>query len=367
MKDIVTKTDFVSVLTADEFNINMEELENLIPAGGLLFLDGADRQQLARAISIHAAGATFYNTGGTANAILLDNSAAYVLPLAYFNGMVAEFRADTTNTLAVTVNANGIGVAAVTDDSGAPLTGGEIASGKQYRIRYNTTGPRFEIIASSSSALSPVTAGDGIDVSSNVVSVDIPGLTDESTVASNDTVMIWDASAGALREMTVANLTAGSGGGKVLQALQAVKTDQFSHATINTWVAIPGITRTLPSLASAGSKVLVRAVVHAGLGVNNPAAIRLTRNGVVIPGSTGSTATGSRVNAASAAESLGGNHVMVITTEFLDSPSTTAATTYAVEIIHPTGTVRVNRTENDLDSAVTFNCSSVISVQEIGA
>ena len=47
----------------------------------------------------------------------------------------------------------------------------------------------------------------------------ITGQTAETTVADDDTVLIHDTSASALRKMTVANLVANAGGGKVLQVV----------------------------------------------------------------------------------------------------------------------------------------------------
>jgi len=59
------------------------------------------------------------------------------------------------------------------------------------------------------SATTTISGGSGISVSgAGVVALDIAGLTDETSVASNDTVAFRDTSAGANREATIANLVA---------------------------------------------------------------------------------------------------------------------------------------------------------------
>jgi hypothetical protein len=59
----------------------------------------------------------------------------------------------------------------------------------------------------------PLTFSTGVNRSSNTVTLDINGLTEETTIASGDFVAIYDVSAAAIRKMTRANFVTGLSGG----------------------------------------------------------------------------------------------------------------------------------------------------------
>jgi len=155
--------------------------------------------------------------------------------------------------------------------------------------------------------------------------------------------------------------------GKVLQVVSVTKTDTFSAsvaAGANT--AITGLSVTItPQLAS--SKVLIFGTVF-GRGSN--------QNGFNAALARGSTlinlgdAAGSRSRAGGAGYVDTTFHVAGIPLMFLDSPATTAATTYNIYAINldiGTRTVFVNRSENDSDTVNYVRTSSVITVMEISA
>ena len=86
----------------------------------------------------------YYVAGGTANVITLTATGKTVAPSEYFNGLTLEFEIGTTSTAAVTANVNGLGARSVYLN-GVALTGGELLTGKRVRLKYNTTGPVFDV------------------------------------------------------------------------------------------------------------------------------------------------------------------------------------------------------------------------------
>ena len=68
-----------------------------------------------------------------------------------------------------------------------------------------------------------VNAPDGSVGNSQVASTIITGQTAETSIATDDTVLIHDTSAGALRKMTRANFVSGIGGELILQLFLAYK------------------------------------------------------------------------------------------------------------------------------------------------
>jgi hypothetical protein len=115
------------------------------------------------------------------------------------------------------------------------------------------------------------------------------------------------------------------GAGAVLQVVQVVKTDQFTSAT-NGFVDITGLSASITP-SSASSKILILATITAGAGFQNNLGFNLVRNSTNINQSTGSTSNRTLTqNYGTAYQSI----TSPIT--FLDSPSTTSATTYKIQM-----------------------------------
>ena len=113
--------------------------------------------------------------------------------------------------------------------------------------------------------------------------------------------------------------------GSVLQVVQTVKTDQFTSAT-NGFVDITGLSASITP-SSATSKILIFATITAGAGANNNLGFNLVRNSTNINQSTGSSLNRTLTqNYGTAYQSI----TSPIT--FLDSPSTTSATTYKIQM-----------------------------------
>ena len=167
----------------------------------------------------------------------------------------------------------------------------------------------------------------------------------------------------------VTGLPAGVGG-KILQVVQTVKTDTFT-STSGSLTDITGMSAAITPSASS-SKVLVTVVMNVGIThIDRYAVFQLVRGSTAIAlGDASSSRTrGSfahvRVDANGSA-----NEVETKTITFLDSPSTTSATTYKMQGLVQTASspsFTVNRSGGDSDAAHGFRVASTITLIEIGA
>ncbi len=150
--------------------------------------------------------------------------------------------------------------------------------------------------------------------------------------------------------------------GSVLQVVQTVKTDSFS-TTSGTPVDITGMSASITP-TSASSKILVLCQVSTG-GDDRTPRVNLVRNSTTLmqPASDGSTI-------GSDARISQGRHLVSGTIQFLDSPATTSATTYKLQLFNgfvtDGGTVWFNRSGFQ-GSGVTEYVTSSITLMEIAA
>jgi hypothetical protein len=154
---------------------------------------------------------------------------------------------------------------------------------------------------------------------------------------------------------------AGSGGGKILQVVQATKTDTAS-VTGSTFSSVFTASIT-PS--SASSKVLVMAFLSVGGATSNYPNIRLTKSSTVLL--QGDTA-GSRTRVTAMGNPGVAGAMNALTINYLDSPSSTSALTYEIELAsHSTGAVYLNRSGTDTDGATISRAASTLILMEVGA
>jgi len=165
---------------------------------------------------------------------------------------------------------------------------------------------------------------------------------------------------GALPAIDGSALTNLPGGGKVLQVVSTTKTTSYSMSSL-TWTDVPGLSVSI-SPAATSSKVLIS--IHINLctstaGYNT--LFRILRDTTAIGVATDATsnnATGMHWdgNVGYAMTSSGSSH--------LDSPSTTASTTYKIQIKgSPNATSYVNTTAEGSASRT----ASTFTLMEIGA
>ena len=145
--------------------------------------------------------------------------------------------------------------------------------------------------------------------------------------------------------------------GKVLQVVSTTKTDVFS-TTSTSFVDVTGISVSITP-TSATSKILVIVQMQASQGSSSDSIYRLLRGATVIAVST----SGSSKNGFGQVSSSYANSMFTIGVTFLDSPTTTSATTYKVQCVVDGGTTYVNRR----GAAADYGGSSTITVMEIAA
>jgi len=173
---------------------------------------------------------------------------------------------------------------------------------------------------------------------------------------------------GALPAIDGSALTGMPAGGKVLQVLQTIKTDTFSTSARNDNPAsITGLSVTITP-SSTSSKILVMFNIGMiGNSSGNSEALTLRRNSTDI--SIGDASGNRRRASITSADNDSGHAGYSVGHQYLDSPSTTAATTYGVTIGgNGSVTMHINRSNRDINDTFNDNRSvSTITVMEIGA
>ena len=154
--------------------------------------------------------------------------------------------------------------------------------------------------------------------------------------------------------------------GSVLQVVSTTKTDTFSTASA-TFVDLTGMSVTITP-RSTSSTIFVSYSVNRGYSIALIPAWQILRGATAI--CIGDAAS-LRTRASSGAY-VGGSgdpvgSIMTTSMIFLDSPATTSATTYKLQIKSDAGggTVYVNRTAADNDSSSWIRTASTITVMEI--
>jgi len=162
--------------------------------------------------------------------------------------------------------------------------------------------------------------------------------------------------------VTSAKLASGTGG-KVLQVLQAVKTDTFSSAATS-YTDLTGITLDITPSATS-SKILVMTQLTMAVDVGGQPALQLLRDSTSLNlGAAASSRT--RATTSFFTEATWENTPVSII--YLDSPSSTSALTYKVQgFATGSNVIYVNRSGADSDTAAYYRSGSSIVLMEIGA
>ena len=161
--------------------------------------------------------------------------------------------------------------------------------------------------------------------------------------------------------------------GSVLQVVQGIKTDTFVTSATVTDTAVTGLTVSITPTSSS-SKILV--FCNLGIAAENAqgGAAKLTRtiSATTTQLSLADTA-GSRSRGSFAGSGYRGsayNYLLMLwhqSLTFLDSPATTSAITYGVQVSSISVGTYINRTGTDSDSADMYRGVSYITVMEIAA
>ena len=206
-------------------------------------------------------------------------------------------------------------------------------------------------IAGIASVTSSVTAPSFVGSGANLT--DIPDSAIATLTASKLT--------GALPAISGANLT-GISGGKILQVVSTTKTDPFSSSSTS-YVDVTGLSATITP-ASSSNKIMVL-VTACGNTNGSKGYGRIVRDSTAI---AVGDADGSKVQATfDMNNAASGNRGQSYVGSILDSPNTTSATTYKLQIRHENGAgnANINRLHVNDDSAVNGRYSSTITLMEV--
>jgi hypothetical protein len=140
-------------------------------------------------------------------------------------------------------------------------------------------------------------------------------------------------------------------GGKILQVVSTTKSDVFT-TTSQSYVDVTGLAATITP-SSVSSKILLIANISYSANNGRDGNFQILRNSTVIPtGVTGSVLNG-----------VYSFSMFSLAQSFLDSPATTSATTYKIQVYVSAETIFVNRRALD----TTFTGQSTITLMEIAA
>ena len=147
----------------------------------------------------------------------------------------------------------------------------------------------------------------------------------------------------------------------IVQVLSVTKTDTFT-TTSATFVDITGLTVTITP-TSATNKILIFSDIQTS-DTGNVVSIVLLRNSTAI---CIGDAAGTRAQASAASRIASSADARTQSLNFLDSPATTSATTYKIQIKTSSPTAYVNRSGQDSDSSAFARTASTITVMEVSA
>ncbi len=152
--------------------------------------------------------------------------------------------------------------------------------------------------------------------------------------------------------------------GGILQVVSTTKTDTFSTSSTS-FTDITGLSASITP-SSTSSKIYVVVSCNASADSDRLVNLRLLRDSTPI--SIGDAA-GSRSQSSAYFYENGGNNKGLqlhnIPVTFLDSPSTTSTVEYKIDIKTNTGTITVNKTHSDTDTADYPRLASTITLMEV--
>jgi hypothetical protein len=158
-----------------------------------------------------------------------------------------------------------------------------------------------------------------------------------------------------------------SGVGKVLQVVSTAKTDTFSMSG-PTFTDVTGLSASITPSSASNKIMIIVSIMGTSDSINSTFMSRLMRGATAIGISD---ASGNRIRTTwGTNDTPGGAVSMSISLTFLDSPNTTSATTYKVQLSETRnegGTVYVNRQNSDSDDVQVPRGISTITVMEIAA
>jgi len=150
-------------------------------------------------------------------------------------------------------------------------------------------------------------------------------------------------------------------GGKILQVVQTVKTDEFTGAGA-AWRDVTGMTATITP-SSSSNKIIV--MYSIGISAADPTGLRLYRGATHIAFGDAGPAGSQQGNVGNESYSGDGNRGFQYNMTYVDSPATTSATTYKLQTFTHSGSHYVNRTVNNTGSNYHIRGISTITLVEV--
>jgi hypothetical protein len=148
----------------------------------------------------------------------------------------------------------------------------------------------------------------------------------------------------------------------VVQVKSVTKTNTFT-TTSTSFVDLTDLTLSITPTSASNKILCFYSVIASGLAGINMGGINLVRGATAI---SQADAAGLRTVASSIVPELAGATSGLVSNSFLDSPATTSATTYKLQIrTGGAGTIVVNRTGTDTDNAVFFRGTSSLTIMEV--
>ena len=190
--------------------------------------------------------------------------------------------------------------------------------------------------------------------SSGSVSIDAPAST---TGGADLTYTLPDATTGGVIRTTTTP-------GGILQVVSTTKTDTFSSSTVDTFVDITGLSAAITPISTSNKILIFYDLQMSGTELFF---IQLVRGSTAIK--VGDSDSSNRVECTAGGIVQSGNNdkVQQIAGTFLDSPSTTSATTYKIQgrVYSSSKSFSVNRSINDSDTTHAGRGASTITLMEV--
>jgi len=148
--------------------------------------------------------------------------------------------------------------------------------------------------------------------------------------------------------------------GGILQVVSTTKTDTFTTSSTS-FTDITGLSASITPSSTSSKIIVIAEIGIADVATANSVNFRLVRGATAI--GVGDAA-GTRLRS-SFRQTLTADRGVSSSMTFLDSPSTSATTTYSVQIATETVAVYVNRTASDADTPARGRTASTITLMEI--
>ena len=153
--------------------------------------------------------------------------------------------------------------------------------------------------------------------------------------------------------------------GHILQVVQTVFTGMFDSTTTGTWTAVTGMSASITP-SSTDSKILIMVQSSSGCSTSTANVSHTIYRGGTTALYLGDAA-GSRVRVGAAVANPGAWAQGPFSLIYLDSPSTTSATTYQLYSQGQNATWRINGNGEDYDATNQWRAASSITVMELKA